>query len=397
MRTRSGAPGVLCNKRTPPRPGDRLRILVCVEALGVGGKERQAVELIKGLACQSDIECHVVCLATDDFYLDQLTGLAVSVDFATRRVRWDVGLFYRLYLTIKQYQPHLIHTNGLMSSFYTMPVARLMCIPLINGAIRNAFPCGDLRWRMEKLLAKMSDYRVANSYAGLRSRGLAEADPRNVVIYNGFDFSRVERFATNEVPRLHRGDDGIKTVGMVAEFNRFKDYPTFIRVARKLSTRRSDVAFVAVGDGETLQASKEMAAGATAIQFLGQRKNVDDIVDTFNIGVLTTFTEGISNSIMEYMALRKPVIATDGGGTRELVVDGETGFLVPPKNPDALAAKIEYLLDHPDIARHMGEAGEARLRRTFSTGRMVAETVKLYKRAVANAQGRGCLQTLNGA
>jgi len=153
-----------------------MRILICIEALGVGEKERQAIELIKGLACQSDIECHVVCLATQDFYLDQLTGLGISLDFATRRVRWDAGLFYRLYQTIKQYRPHLIHTNGLMSSFYTMPLARVMGIPLINGAIRNAFPRGDLRWRMEKLLAKMADYRVANSYAGLRSRGFPEAE-----------------------------------------------------------------------------------------------------------------------------------------------------------------------------------------------------------------------------
>jgi glycosyltransferase involved in cell wall biosynthesis len=386
MKSSDGPSSSLCDKRrTMPPPLDRMRILICIETLGVGGKERQAVELIKGLACQSDIQCHVVCLATHDFYLDQLAGLAISVDFATRRVRWDVGLFYRLYQTIKQYRPHVIHTNGLMSSFYAMPIARLMCIPLINGSIRNAFPRGDLRWRVEKLLVKMSDYRIANSYAGLRSRGLAEADPRNAVIYNGFDFSRVEPFTTNHVPCRTTRVDGMKTVGMLAEFNRFKDYPTFIRMARRLSTRRSDIVFVAVGDGETLQASKEMAAGVTAIKFLGQRKNIEEIVETFDVGVLSTFTEGISNSIMEYMALRKPVVATDGGGTRELVVDGETGLLVPPNNPDVLAAKIEYLLDHPDIARHMGDAGEARLRRKFSTARMVAETVELYKLAVANA------------
>ena len=83
------------------------------------------------------------------------------------------------------------------------------------------------------------------------------------------------------------------------------------------------------------------------------------------------------------MAFRKPVVVTDGGGTRELVVDGETGFLVPPKQPEALAAKIEYLLDRPDIARRMGAAGEARLRRRFSTDTMVDETIKLYERAVA--------------
>src|SRR5207253_371925 len=336
---------------------DRLRVLICLEALGVGGKERQAVELIKGLARKSDIECHVVCLATHTFYLDQLAGLDISVDFTPRRVRWDVAVFHKLYQTIREYRPHLIHTNGLLSSFYTMPLARLMCIPLINGSIRNAFPRGDLRWQVEKLLAKLSDYRVANSYAGLRSRGFAAAEARNVVIYNGFDFSRVEQFASTEVPRRHGRDDGIKIVGMVAEFNEYKDYPTFIRMARKLSTRRNDVVFVAVGAGQTLQTSKEMAAGVAAMEFLGERKNIEQVVNTLDVGVLSTFTEGISNSIMEYLALRKPVVATDGGGTAELVVDGETGFLVPPRDPDALAAKVEYLLDRRDIAIRMGEAG----------------------------------------
>jgi colanic acid/amylovoran biosynthesis glycosyltransferase len=71
-----------------------------------------------------------------------------------------------------------------------------------------------------------------------------------------------------------------------------------------------------------------------------------------------------------------------------LVVDGETGFLVPPGDAAALAAKIEYLLDHPDIAKRMGEVGEARLRRDFSVSRMVAETVKLYESAVANSRSR---------
>jgi len=97
---------------------------------------------------------------------------------------------------------------------------------------------------------------------------------------------------------------------------------------------------------------------------------------------------------MEYMALRKPVVATDGGGTHELVADGETGFLVPPKSPDALAAKIEYLLDNPAIARHMGEAGEARLRRKFSTTEMVDETVELYELAVRDAKRRPLLRSL---
>jgi len=388
LRPPSGVPGVRRERRIASPSRGLLRVLLCIDALGVGGKERQAVELIKGLTRHPEIDSNVICLATDDFYLDHLTGAGISVAFATRYMRWDPGLVYRLSRIIRQHQPHVIHTNGLLSSFYALPVARLLGIPLINGSIRNAFPRGGVRWRVERLLARLSDYRVANSYAGLRSRGFGKADACSVVIYNGFDFSRIERFTTTPVPRRPVRDDGIKTVGMVAEFNRFKDYATFIHAARALSTRRRDVAFVAVGAGETLQASQAMAAGVAAITFLGARKNIEEIVDTFDVGVLATFTEGISNSIMEYMALRKPVVATDGGGTRELVVDGQTGFLVPPRNPGALAAKVEYVLDHPELGRRMGEAGEARLRRAFSTARMVDETVELYKLAVANVKGR---------
>jgi glycosyltransferase involved in cell wall biosynthesis len=328
----------------------------------------------------------VICLESNDFYLDELASVGIPVEFVTRRARWDASLFRKLYRTIRHFQPHLIHTNGLMSSFYTLSIARLMRIPLINGSIRNTFSGGGFRWSLEKLLLKGSDYRVANSYAGLWSRGFSEKESNNVVIYNGFDFSRVERLTTKGSLCQHVRDSEMKTVGMVAEFNRFKDYPTFIRAARKITRSRKDVVFVAVGDGETLESSKKITAGAEAIKFLGKRKDIIQLVATFDIGVLSTFTEGLSNSIMEYMALRKPVVATDGGGTRELVVDGETGFLVPPQNPDALAAKIEYLLDNPDVARGMGKAGEAKLRREFSITRMVEETVKLYQLAIANSK-----------
>jgi glycosyltransferase involved in cell wall biosynthesis len=365
-----------------------MRVLICIETLGIGGKERQAVELVKALGRRPDIDCLMVCLQSDDFYLHELRNVGNPVEFILRRRRWDVGVFSKLYRTIRRFQPHLIHTYGMMSSFYALPLAKLMRLPLINASIQNAFPRGGWRWEVERLLLKASDYRIANSYAGLWSRHFSEGDCHNVVIVNGFDFSRVERFMTDRSPSRPRGDRAVKIVGMVAEFNRFKDYANFIRAALQISRHRKDVLFVTVGDGETLEASEKLAAGSETIRFLGKHKNIEEIIDTFDIGVLSTFTEGISNSIMEYMALSKPVVATNGGGTRELVVEGETGLLVPAEAPDALAARINYLLDNPDVATRMGAAGEARLRREFSMGRMVEGTVQLYQRALANAAGQ---------
>jgi len=338
------------------------------------------VELVKGLDATPGIDYRVVCFDADDFYLSDLTAAGVSVEFVPRRVRWDMTVFVKLGRLIDDYRPDVIHTNGMMSSFYGLPLAKRRRIPLVNGSIRNAFAKGGVRWTLERFLLKCSDYRVANSRAGLRSRAFPDEDPRNVVIYNGFDFARVERLRANGAAPT--ADVHTWTVGMVAEFNRFKDYFTFIEAARILKQKRPNVSFCTVGDGETLKACTDAARDLPSVRFLGKRKDVEAVVDTFDIGVLCTFVEGLSNSIMEYMALGKPVVATDGGGTRELVVEGETGLLVRPADPGALAAAIEYFLDCPDIATRMGRAGRERLRREFSMTRMIEATIALYRSAV---------------
>jgi len=91
---------------------------------------------------------------------------------------------------------------------------------------------------------------------------------------------------------------------------------------------------------------------------------------------------------MEYMALGKPVVVTDGGGGKEIVLDGETGFFVPPRSPEDLAYKINYLLDNPNLAKKMGEAGKKRIGEAFSFDIMVKNTLKLYKIALSNQEIR---------
>jgi glycosyltransferase involved in cell wall biosynthesis len=361
-----------------------LKALICIDALGIGGKERQAVELVKGLRMlATSVEFRVVCFDADDFYLSDLTNAGIAVDFIPRAVRWDLAVGRKLWRIVSAFQPDIIHTNGLVSTFYALPSAKAKRIPLINGSIRNAFSSGGARWELERLLLLASDFRVANSRAGLRSRRLPETDQRNVVIHNGFDFLRIAN-----VPTAGSGDvdAGKKKVGMVAEFNRYKDYATFVDAARILSARRQDVAFLTVGDGETAAACRFAAKDLATVRFLGKRKDVEAIVATFDIGVLCTFVEGLSNSIMEYMAARKPVVATDGGGTCELVVDGETGCLVPARDAGALAAAIEALVDDSERCRRMGLAGHAKLVREFSLERMVERTATLYETAAGSAK-----------
>jgi glycosyltransferase involved in cell wall biosynthesis len=185
---------------------------------------------------------------------------------------------------------------------------------------------------------------------------------------------------------------------MIAEFRPDKDFRTFLLAARRLLSSRQDVTFVTVGDGETLQSMRELVSDAgDRIQFLGRQKDIERIASSFSIGVLASFTEGISNSIMEYMALAKPVVATDCTGSRELVLDGETGFLVPPQDPLALAERIAYLLDNPDDALRMGQAGKRHIEKHFSLKTMVDKTVDIYQYAIQSSASRNMRAEILGS
>ena len=114
-------------------------------------------------------------------------------------------------------------------------------------------------------------------------------------------------------------------------------------------------------------------------RFLGKKSDIELYINTIDVGILATFTEGISNSIMEFMAAGKPVIASSGGGTKEIVDDGKTGFLVNTSDAEGLAVKIELLLDNSDLRLKMGQEGQARIRNFFSIDEMAKQFLTLYE------------------
>jgi glycosyltransferase involved in cell wall biosynthesis len=356
-----------------------VRILYLIDGLQAGGKERQAVSLLRGLA-QQGVEILVVCMGEYRFFSDFLVGSNIRFQPMLRRHRWDPGIFVKLNQLLREFKPDLLHTNCWMTSFYALPLGKLRGTPLVNGSIRNAFDCGGLRWRMERILMQLSDARIANSRAGLCSRGFPVDGARNYVVHNGFDFARLSQLDSQGKQKLQILVAGRRVVGMVAEFRDNKDYSTYLEAARLILRKRSDVAFVAVGDGKNLEElRKRYETKDPGILFLGRQNSVESVVNGFEIGVLTTYTEGISNSVMEYMALGKPVVVTDGGGTSELIRDDEEGFLVPPSDPKLVAEKIEILLDDPAKAKAMGVAGRRRLEENFSIERLVENYLRMYK------------------
>jgi glycosyltransferase involved in cell wall biosynthesis len=261
---------------------------------------------------------------------------------------------------------------------------------MISNASKVTFP--GSRWLRARLTFPFSNLIVANSHAGLSAYKAPSQKSR--CIHNGFDFSRLARIESKAVCRHRLRIATPKIVGMVASFDPRKDFFSFVEIANRLTALRRDVTFIALGDGPLLQACRQRVDphASDRVRFLGRQNNIESYINLFDIALLLTnpdvHGEGISNSIMEYMAIGKPVVATRSGGTEEIVDHHRTGFLVAPGQIDTLCEKIQYLLDHEDQAARMGQAGREVIRSGFTIERMVRQYLNAYRALLPPAAHR---------
>ena len=370
-----------------------MRILHFTESLGRGGKERQIVELLKGLSAHRDIKSFVAITADEDLHYEIDSEYAQIIRLA-RKSKRDLRLFKSLYDLVSNLNIDVIHSWGSMCSIYAAPVAKLCGTAFVNGFVRDAPPNITLRnknYLRGKLTIPFSDIVVANSRAGLAAYHIPER--KGACIYNGFNPERVLNLEDEAELRSKLGITTPHIVGMVANFTPYKDYATFVEMGCRICHLRDDVTFVTVGDGATLRQVRDSVPTehSPRIKFLGRRKDVESIANLFTVGVLATDSrlhgEGISNAIMECMALGKPIVATNDGGTPELVLEGQTGFLVPSNDAGVLTDRVLKLLNNAELTNEFGMAGRRCIELAFSLDTMTDAYLSLY-RWVADKRAR---------
>ncbi len=358
-----------------------MKILFFVDMLDAGGKERRLTELMRAYKINRDIEFEVVVMnSLIDF--KELFDLGIKIHYILRRTQKDISVFFRLYNLCRKFRPDIVHCWDSMTAVYSVPVCKMLNIKLVNGMVSNS-PLKQNIFNKQYLRAKFtflfSAMIVSNSKAGLKAYNAPKN--KSFVIGNAFNFDRTENLTGKEIIKKQNNIDSDFIIGMVATFSGSKDYKTYFASARLLLEKRKDVTFIAIGEGTDSDESKALIDSQYINYFrlLGKRMDVESLVNVMDICVLATFTEGISNSILEYMALAKPVVASAGGGTNEIVLDNETGFLVNPSNPKELADKVGILLDNADLRNRMGLEGKRRVISEFSVEQMIRKYNELYK------------------
>ena len=367
---------------------NKIKILFFLGSLRAGGKERRMLELLDYLKKNTHIELMVV--VTEDT-VDFPYFFEMGVGYKVIKKSWekgDITVFYKLYKICQEFKPHLIHSWGPVQSFYAFPTAFLRKIPLINSQITSAPPAENIGFftrLMDKINFKFSKIIISNSKAGLRS--FKPPMENSLVIYNGINLNRFENLPDKA---LIKGKYGINTpysVVMIASLGPNKDYRMFYRLAQKVLQIRKDVTFIGAGayidDDPVYFEVKEISQKNPNIIFSGRTEEAEALINACDIGVLFSPNgEGISNAIMEYMALSKPVIANDAGGTSELIIDKHNGYLVQEQSEDAVVRLILDLLNDAQKRRRFGMNGREIIENNFSLNKMGEAFLDVYSQVL---------------
>lgn len=360
-----------------------MKILFFIESLRAGGKERRLVELIKRLSDNPSIQMEIV-LIKNKLHYNEIYKSNIKIHFTPRNhFKKDPGVFYKFYKIAKTFKPDIIHVWSNLAALYAVPTSYFLKIPMLNNQIGDV-PLNRSRSILnEKLTFPFSKKIVSNSFAGLEAYGAPQN--KSCVIYNGFDFNRIKNLDSKDIVIQKLKIKSKFIVGMVATFSHLKDYATYIISANEILKIRNDVTFLCIGAGDFSIYEKMVdSTNRDHILFFREQEHIESIMNICDIGVLSTYTEGISNALIEFLALGKPVITTYGGGNIELVKHGITGFLINQKSPNELAERILYLLNNDQVRHDMGSAGIQSIIKDFSIEEMVSKFEQLYDHLLLN-------------
>ncbi len=377
-----------------------MTILFLADNIGGGGKERRMLELIKSLSKMPSYKIILISLTDMGVGYDYMYNFPVTIIETDRKHRFTTQPFFIIKNAIKKYKPDVVHSWGSMSSVYILPLLPFRKFKFVNGVIADA--PNQIAWYSKsymrgQLTFPFSDVVLSNSIAGIKS--YSAPVNKTFCIYNGIDMNRFKNLTPPDKLKKELGIEHFSfVVGMVGAFHDRKDYDTFVKAAQKIIKENKNICFLLVGEGKNREPIEALLTNEEKqhIIFLGRRADVESLIQVFDVGVLCTNSElhgeGVSNSIIEYMSLNKPVIATEGGGTNEVIVDNYNGFLIENKGTDTLIEKLLYLYHHPDIGMQMGEKALQTIKDKFLLDRMTDEFISIYqgsKKAIQAAAVKG--------
>jgi glycosyltransferase involved in cell wall biosynthesis len=385
-----GVPSPFTLHPSPFTGAQRPKLLHINSACTVGGAEAHVLALLAGL----DPARYVRWLAYFEERPDEARPMLA--DFQAIGVRTvdlrghgqlDPLAVLRLARLMRRQRFDLVHTHSLRAELAAVAAVCLVRPrPRVIRSVHNTdefYQRPPTAW-LARLSARRLDHLVA----------ISDAVARHVLDHTGLSPERVTRIYYGLDPAPYQRSGNVAPprpgpiIGMIARLAPQKGHTVLLDALPALVARFPALLVEFVGHEHLttiaeLRAYAEQRGVADRVSFVGFRDDLPELLAGWDLMVLPSLWEGFGLVLLEAMAAGCPVVASNVGPIPEVVVHGETGLLVEPSQPDRLAAAIGELLEHPDLARRMGEAGRRRVAEQFSLDRMLSETERLYAKLLA--------------
>ncbi len=357
-------------------------------------KNRYEVILIRGLSYESNMGTSETRAVESSLEEAGRSGVKIfTIPELVRRIDPfnDFKTFLKLITIFRQERPHIVHTHTSKSGILGRWAALVAGVPVIIHTPHGHVFWGYFnRWKtklyvlLERLTATVTNRIVTLTEQEKKDhvRYRIAGENKFAVIHSGVDlskFSNVQAHGTEMKNKLGIPEQTF-VVGTVGRLTAIKGHRYLIEAAARILPKIPQIVFVFLGDGELMNELKMQAASAgisDKVKFLGWLPNVAEFMSTFDIFVLPSLNEGMGKVLVEAMAARKPIIASDIGGISDLVIHGKNGLLVSPMNSDALAKSIELLVRNSQTRTNMGEEGQ-RLSQEYDVNSMISKIDCLY-------------------
>ncbi len=370
-------------------------MVLVIGQLQQGGAEGQLVHLARGLA-GSAYEPSVACLSeVAEPHASLLRSEGVPVTVLPRRKNRDLGRVRALADLLRKSRADLVHAFLVGANAYAYAASRLAGVPRLVASSRTSMPARNAAswlihaWVFNHASAVITNSRFVRDFTASHY-GVPAARIR--VVPNGVDPAPF-RAAVEAASRV-RGDWGVGEadvlIGTLGRLSREKNLELFVEMAARLAREHAGLRFAIIGDGPhrgAVESAVRRTAPDGSVILTGARADVPEVLSALDVFVMTSDTEGLPNAVMEAMAAGLPVVATRVGGVHELVTDGETGRLVPPRRLDPLLEAVRPLLTDAALRRRIGEAGRSRIAAEFGLERMIAGTKTVYEEVLAGLGG----------
>ena len=363
---------------------EKIRVAHVSASLHYGGKENGVVNLVNRLD-PAIFENYIFTYVRGGALARRVDPTRCRVVELGDKLGGDYRLYFKLAREFRRYRIHIAHTHSWATVMEGIIGARLARVPIIihgeHGTMKTET---KLHIQIQRALWHSTDQMLAVSNVLRENLQRQFNFPKEKirVIANGVDLSRFALTRQSDDYKTRLGLPANALVfGAIGRVVPVKAYPTLLQAAKLIFDEIPMAHLVMVGDGPQLEALVQLAEEyqiAARVHFLGARKDVPEILRAFDVFVLSSESEGMSNTILEAMASARPVVATAVGGNPELVVDRETGLLVPPHDPPAMAAAIMKLLRDTELCRQMGWLGRQRVEEKFSLEVMVQNYANIY-------------------